>query len=99
VEEHYPPVEITYLEDRIVPDNSFDEAYAIYLALSYEPPLAWQDEFHRQMEREVRPRITSFVGPKLRVVISRKDNLESVLHQMQRLVRKTNILLDFVGEM
>lgn len=99
MEERYPPVEITHLEERVVPDNSFDEAYAIYFALSYEPPPAWQDTFERLMEREVRPRITSFVGPKLRVVISRQDNLETVARQIQHLVRKTNIQLDFVEEM
>ena len=28
VEERYPPVELVELHDRVVPDNSFDEAYA-----------------------------------------------------------------------
>lgn len=98
MEERYPPVEITHLEERVVPDNSFDDAYAIYLALSYEPPLPWQEAFERLMAREVSPRITSFVGPRLRVVIGRKEDLKSVLYQIEGLVRKTNIELDFTGE-
>mgnify|MGYP001263488996 CR=1 FL=1 len=97
-QDDYPPVEIVKLEDQVVPDNSFDDAYAIYLRLSYEPPLAWQETFEALMEQEVRHRITSFVGARLRVVISRRDNLEMVLRQMNRLVRKANIQHDFLGE-
>lgn len=97
MEERFPPVELIELQDRVVPDNSFDEAYAIYFTLSYEPPLKWQERFEQLMQREVRPRITSFVGPALRVVITRRENLESVLRQIQHLVRKTNIELDFTG--
>lgn len=93
------PVAITHVEERVVPDNSFDDAYAIYLGLSYEPPLLWQEAFHRLMAREPEPRITSFVGPKLRVVVGPKDNLESVLRQVAHVVRKTNLELDLVDEM
>lgn len=97
MEERYPPVELIRLEDRVVPDNSFDDAYAIYFALSYEPPLTWQEHFERLMRREVRARITSFVGPAIRVVIGPRENLEMVARQIAHLVRKTNIELDFTG--
>jgi len=92
----YPPVSIIELEDRVVPDNSFDDAYAIYLRLSYDPPLVWQERFEALMQREVQPRIVSFVGHALRVVITRKDNLESLMRQLSALVRQTNIELDFI---
>ena len=92
--ERFAPVEIVALEPDVVPDNSFDGAYAIYLRLSYDPPLAWQRHFERLMDREVRRRIVSFVPGKLRVVISRRDNLTLVLDQMSELARRTNIDLD-----
>lgn len=97
MKERYPPVELLRLEERVVPDNSFDGAYAIYFTLSYEPPLVWQERFERLMRREVRSRITSFVGPAIRVVIGPRENLEMVTRQIADLVRKTNIDLDFTG--
>lgn len=97
-EEPNPPVEIVDLEPEVVPDNSFDEAYAIYLRLSYDPPYEWQLHFERLMAREVRQRTISFVPNKLRVVISRRDNLDMILRQMNALTRQTNIALDFFGE-
>lgn len=96
MDEKYPPVHLIELEDRIVPDNSFDEAYAIYFRLSYEPPLRWQDEFEATMRREIQPKIVSFVGPSLRVVITRMEHLENLMRQINELVRKTNIELDFM---
>lgn len=96
MEEAPSPVTIVELEERVVPDNSFEGAYAIYLRLSREPPLAWQSTFESLMNREVRHRVVSFVGDRLRVVISRRDNLEMVLRQMEELTRRTNIQLDFV---
>jgi len=98
VTERPAPVEIIELEERVVPDNSFDEAYAIYLSLSCEPSLEWEEAFLALMEEEPRRRIVSFVGDKMRVVISRKDNLEMVLRQMTALARRTNIKLDYTGE-
>lgn len=92
------PVEIVDVEETIMPDNSFEEAYAIYLRLSHEPPLEWEDAFERLMDQEVRRRIVSFVGAKMRVVISRRDNLEMVLRQMEKLTRRTNVMLDYTGE-
>lgn len=92
----YPPVSILELEDRVAPDNSFDGAYAIYFRLSYDPPLKWQETFEALMRQEVQPRIVSFVGPSLRVVITRKDHLETVVRQISDLTRKTNIRLDFL---
>ncbi len=96
-EEGYPPIEIVDLDPEVVPDNSFDEAYAIYLTLSYDPPYEWQLHFERLMEREVRQRTISFVPKRLRVVITRRDNLEMILRQMNALARQTNIDLDFTG--
>lgn len=98
MERRNPPIEITDLEPEVVPDNSFDEAYAIYLQLSYDPPLNWQLRFEQLMRQEVRQRTISFVPNKLRVVISRRDNLEMVLRQMNSLARQTNIDLDFTGD-
>lgn len=92
------PVEITDVEDLIVPDNSFEEAYAIYFHLSHEPPLEWEDAFQRLMEREIRQRIVSFVGAKMRVVITRRDNLDMVMRQMASLTRRVNVQLDYSGE-
>lgn len=92
-----PPVEIIELAPEVLPDNSFDDAYAIYLVLSYDPPLEWQRHFERLMEREVRQRIVSFVPGKLRVVVSRRDNLAMVLDQMTALARRTNIELDYTA--
>lgn len=93
-----PPVEIVDLEPEVVPDNSFDEAYAIYLRLSHDPPLEWQLHFEKLMRQQVHQRTVSFVPNKLRVVISRRDNLEMVLRQMNKLTRQTNIHLDFTAE-
>lgn len=97
MEERWSPVELVRLEERVVPDNSFDDAYAIYFQLSYEPPPVWQETFERLMRREVRSRVTSFIGPRLRVVIGARENLEMVTRQIAHLVRKTNIELDFTG--
>ncbi|HLS91826.1 MAG TPA: hypothetical protein VK101_11280 [Limnochordia bacterium] len=97
MEERCPPVELVEIQDRVVPDNSFEDAYAIYFTLSYEPPLVWQERFEHLMQREAKPRVTSFVGPALRVVIGRRENLESVFRQIEHVVRKTNIDLDFTG--
>lgn len=85
------PIEVMELEDRVVPDNSFDEAYAVYFRLSYEPDMKWQEMFERLMREEVHPRITSFVGPRLRVVISRRTHLESLIRQIKDVVRRTNL--------
>ena len=98
-DDRHPPVEIVDLESKVLPDNSFEDAYAIYLRLSYDPPLPWQKRFEHLMEREVRHRIVSFVPNKLRVVISRRDNLEMVLRQMNTLARQTNIDLDYTGKL
>lgn len=94
----HQPIEILELEEKFVPDNSFDEAYAIYLRLSREPPLEWEEVFESLMMQEVRQRITSFVGNRLRVVVSRRDNLDMIIRQMSRLVRQANIKLDYIGD-
>lgn len=93
-----PPLEIIEVEDTIVPDNSFEEAYAIYLRLNYEPPHEWEAAFDRLMADEVRHRTVTFVGAKMRVVISRRDNLDMVLRQLQGLVRRVNVRLDYTGD-
>ena len=98
VEERPLPVKIFELEETVVPDNSFEGAYAIYLRLSCAPPLEWEDAFGRLLEQEGRRRIVSFIGSKMRVVISPRDNLKAVLRQMEDLARRTNVLLDFTGE-
>lgn len=94
MEEQKAPVRIVELEERVLPDNSFEGAYAIYLRLSHEPSPRWQSAFESLMRREVRHRITSFVGDRLRVVVSRRDNLALVLRQMEELTRRANIELD-----
>jgi len=99
VSERPYPIEIVEVEPLIVPDNSFEEAYAIYIRLSHEPPLEWEDAFERLMAQEVRQRIVSFVGAKMRVVISRRDNLEMVLRQLAALTRKANVTLDYTGDL
>lgn len=93
------PVEIVEVEELIAPDNSFEGAYAIYLRLSHEPPLEWEEAFGRLMDQEVRQRIVSFVGAKMRVVLSRRDNIEMVLRQMANLTRRTNVMLDYTGDL
>lgn len=89
-------VELIDVDSEIQPDNSFPEAYAIYVILSHEPSAEWQREFARicQLRVATRKRVITVVGSRLRIVVSPTDHLETVLRHVQAAVHQTNASLE-----